>query len=538
MAGRFAFLPADLFPPLTPLARAALAGECALPEMRLLRSTADLGGVADVWGEDLRAELSSALLGPLAALEPHVAVLEGARALARPGTFCVVTSARPGLFAGPLASLWKALATVRLARRFSEHLGAPVLPILFNRADECTLAPALLLNRQLALQQVGLTSMGEERIALGAQRIDEELHRTGALRSALLQLHGDEPHLKQALELLMPRPGESPARAFTRSLLALAGPLGLVVVEPDWIRSQLAAALVRIVGGVSPDALAEGARAVADLDPAAGVEAQSALVHFGVGGPRELRAGGEGYRFEGEPGSRSGAELAALIVGEPAAWVGGPRLEHLLLDLVLPSVCELGGPRSLALRAAAGPLRRALALEPGAFVLRGPVSVVDDACARSLEARSRDVADVLGGAAELTATSEPEPPVFGRLRAIAADAGASLRGLRPELAEIDRGLGARLRRTAGQVEELVEGFAERAARAQRQRAGTRGRHLRRLWAALTPEGQPQEALLGPFSLVARHGLDWLEPLALALDSLSAEHLVVQLDPPGPHELPG
>ena len=532
MAERFAFLPADLSGALTPLARAALSHAHALPGVRLPRSAAECESPAGAWDAELRAELSAALLDPLARLEPHGAVLERARALARPQTLCVVAAAHPGLLGGPLASLWQGLACVRLARTIADCLGVEVVPILFNRADERVLAPAHILNCQLDPQRVGLSALDEGRRALGTLVIDEERHRTAALRSALVQLHGGAAHLEQALDLFLPRPGESPARAATRSLLALAGPLGLLVAEPDWLRPQLTAALVRIVGTAPPDALATGADNLGRLDPAAALRAQAlpALVHFAPGGARELLPGGEGFRFEGESGSRRGAEVAAAIVGAPTAWAAGARLEHLALDLVLPCVCELGNADALAARAAAAPLRTALGLAPGPFVLRGEVSVVDAACERSLAACSLEVADVLGGSAPPSSAALP-PQVVEALRTLGSQAGASLRGLRPELAEIDRGLATRLRRVAGQVENLVGALAERAERVHHNRAGTRRRHLRRANGALRPAGKPQEEVLAPFSLVARHGRGWVEPLAGALASFGAEHLVWHLGTP-------
>jgi hypothetical protein len=525
---RFAFLPADLSGALPPLARAALSGTRALPGVRLPRSAAELEGPAPSWDERARGELSGALCDSLAPLEPHVAVLDAARSLARAGRGCVVTAAAPGLLGGPLASLWRALACVRLAKTAAEHLGVEVVPVLFNRADERTLAPAHLLNPRFDLQRVGLSSMGATARPLGAVVLDERRHRLGALRAALAQLHGGAPHLADALDLLAPRPGESPARAFTRALLALAGPLGLVVVEPEWIRPQLCAALVRVLGSAPPGGLAAGARAVAELDPSLAVDDLPVLAHLGPQGGRDLYAGGEGFRFAGEPGSRNAAELAAALVGDPGDWSAGPRTEHLALDLALPSVCELGGPRELAARAAAAPLREAAGLAPGSFVLRGGVSVVDTACARSLAACSLQVEDVLAGQARGGEPADPPPVALERLRGIAEEAGSSLRALRPDLARIDRGLAARLRRAAAQVEGLVGGIAERAERVHRNRGGSRGRHLRRVEGTLRPGGGLQEERLGPFSLVARHGRGCLEPVADALDSFGAEHLVVHL----------
>jgi len=50
--------------------------------------------------------------------------------------FVVTTGQQPGLFGGPLYSVYKALTAVRLARTLEELLGAPVLPLFWVASED------------------------------------------------------------------------------------------------------------------------------------------------------------------------------------------------------------------------------------------------------------------------------------------------------------------------------------------------------------------------------------------------------------------
>ncbi|HZD04601.1 MAG TPA: bacillithiol biosynthesis BshC, partial [Longimicrobiales bacterium] len=63
----------------------------------------------------------------------------GRRALERwieDGGFMVTTGQQPGLFTGPLYTIYKALTAVRLAQRLEEVLRAPVLPVFWVASED------------------------------------------------------------------------------------------------------------------------------------------------------------------------------------------------------------------------------------------------------------------------------------------------------------------------------------------------------------------------------------------------------------------
>lgn len=344
MALEFQYLPADVLG-LADWSRRALAERprpAQLPGLLLPRALEDFPRPSERHEPAARAQLAEALERALAPLQPHVAVLESVRALRAPGTCVLIAGQQPALLGGPLYDLYKALHLVVLARRLAQHWEAPVVPLFWNHADDHDIAEVHHLwiqNPNLDLRKVALAGMSSGRTLLSRIVFDEEKQRLGALGELLRQNLWVGPHQARALELFLPRAGETFSGAFTRTLLALLGHLGLVVLEPQWIRASLSAELARLVAlGLEP-ALAEGAAAVRASGRTPAIEPrESALVFHHEDGKRHaLRLADGLYRYDGESGARNAVELAAEIVQAPEDWSCGALLRPVVQDLVLPA---------------------------------------------------------------------------------------------------------------------------------------------------------------------------------------------------------
>ncbi|MBI5363090.1 MAG: bacillithiol biosynthesis cysteine-adding enzyme BshC [Planctomycetes bacterium] len=531
---RLEHLPADVLD-LPPIARAALSGRLARAGLSLPRRTDDLAPPPAVLDSEARDELVRALELGLAPLTPHVAVLDALRTLKEPRACVVVTGQQPGLCASPLYSLYKALHALRLARRLSQAWERPVVPLFWNHADDHDVAEVHhlhVLNANLDLQKVGLAGMSSGRQMLSRIVLDEERQRLGAIRALLGDLVRDTPHGERVLAMLLPRHGESLARAFTRTFTELLGPLGLVVLEPDWIRPAMTRALARLIELEPSSFLDAGSRALraAGLEPAIDPANAALLFTIDERGRRALRPGGEGWKYDDEEGSRTTTELVAELVQDPLAWSPGALLRPLVQDLCLPVAAYVGGWGELAYHAQLAELRLAAGVPATPFVPRISITLVDPETRVALTKVEASVADVLRARGEFAVarSQEPPPPVLARLRAIASSAARDVGALREDLAELDPSLPVLARRTIDQVKGSIETLAEKAERVHQNKTGKGRRHERRLNNALFPRGEPQERVLGPLASLARFGDAWLAELAGELDPFPAEHLVLHL----------
>ena len=375
---------------------------------------------------------------------------------------------------------------------------------------------------------MALAGLSSGRRPFSRIRIDEEAQGLASIRALIGQFLEGAPFAPRALEIFVPRGGETLAGAFTRSLTELLGPAGLVVLEPDWIRTPLSRELARIVDADPRRHLELGAARLRAKGVAAPIDpSEAALVYahdaHGAGGRRALRAGGDGFRFDGEDGSRTGAELAAEIVQDPLAWSPGALLRPIVQDLCLPVAAYVGGAGELAYHAELAELRARVEAPATPFVPRVTCTLVDPESRVSLERLGLDIEGVLQSRGSIRAETQAAetPPVVVEMRRVGDAAAKDLEALKDDLAALDPALLSQLQRAASQMRSAGEWIAEKAERVHQNKSGKGRRHLRRLENSLVPGGELQERVLGPLPFVARFGEAWPLELADAIDPFAA-----------------
>jgi uncharacterized protein YllA (UPF0747 family) len=182
---------------------------------------------------------------------------------------------------------------------------------------------------------------------------------------------------------------------------------------------------------------------------------------------------------------------------------------------ILPTVAYVAGPGELAYFAQVGPVASTLSLDEPIAVPRWSCTLIEpqvEQLMRRLDATERDLL--------------PEGALESRLAraALDADATAALARLRETLAALPESM--RRSAEALDLERAVQG----AAGAMRHRADRLERRLlaavkRRetslmsdvatLRAFLRPRGKPQERVLNPIPILARHGLSLLDEMCAA-----------------------
>ena len=159
---------------------------------------------------------------------------------------CVTSGQQPGLFTGPLFTLYKALSAVALARVYESALGRSVVPVFWVAGDDHDFAEA---NHITLLS----TSNEPERLELPPRAPDAPstpLHQE-ALNSdidVLIERAGallpDTEFRAEAMAWITRhyRAGNDMATAFGDALAELLGPAGLVVFRPTHVAAKAASA--------------------------------------------------------------------------------------------------------------------------------------------------------------------------------------------------------------------------------------------------------------------------------------------------------
>lgn len=481
------------------------------------------------------AALAEALVERQVALGAGPQAVENARRLAATGrrTVAIVTGQQPGLLGGPLLTLHKAAGAVALARQLADVCDVDVVPVYWLASEDHDFDEA---NRAAVLAHDGQTHRVRLPLdATGQSIVDLEVPE--ALRTELLaavaDLLPDTERARSALALARPEANESFAAWSVRTLVALLGDTGLVVIEPEQLDPWVAPSYAWLLDHAETinTAIRDTGAALIEAGlpaPLAPEPGDTALFfREAPAGPRlrVQRGDGEAIRLRGAPSAFDVDELKRRWADDPRLGAGNVIGRVFVQNRHLPVFAYVAGPTEIAYQAQLAAAARELGI-PFPLALPRPeatwVRARDHAAAESL---GLTIGSLLRGDA-------PPPPPDDAAAGSARDAlDTHLDQLPAELLDLARAGGRSadaLRRLEARLAAAVEKAWPGVLRAlEADRGLDRGR-LARLRAALRPHGKPQERLLSPLSIVARHGVDALRAGLGQLNPLVAAHQVITI----------
>ncbi len=415
----------------------------------------------------------------------------------------VTTGQQPGLFTGPLYTIYKALSAIALARRLERDRGTPVVPVFWVAGDDHDFAEAnhtWFLDTNGELVQVVLRERPPEAPLRSLSREPCGPEIVGAL--ARLRDGTAETEFKTGvLEWLgrWYRPEVTLADAFAAALDALLGPRGLVVLRIHDPHAKRAAA-PWVMKGLEVT-LPDGYTPV--------------LLEANQGRDR-LQRDGTGFvtRRSGERFER--AELARIAREAPERLSPNVLLRPAVEAALLPTVVYAGGPAELKYLPDTAPLCETLGVIRQAAVPRWSGVLVEQRVEKLMERHSLDLTAFDGKPGELEARLvRTELP---------AETVATLAELRRDVET----LYGRLRDSATRIDPTLERTVDSARNAalagtqtiekklvaslKRLEGDTLVRQITRARAAVYPQGEPQERVFTLASFLIRYGGELVDAL--------------------------
>ncbi len=420
--------------------------------------------------------------------------------LARGEVLVVTTGQQPGLFTGPLYTIYKALSAVALARRVARERATPVVPVFWVAGDDHDFAEA---NHAWFLNPAGDL----------AQIVLRQRPADAPLRPLARELCG--PEITAALEALAAgtpdsefkapvldwlaqafRPDASLADAFAHALTALLGPRGegggeLVIFRAHDPAAKRAMApwLLKALAVTLPDGL-------------------SPVMVEGRAGRDRLRPAGDGFvtRRGGERFSR--AELERIAAEAPERLSPNVLLRPAIEAALFPTVAYAAGPGELAYLPDAAPLFAALGVRGPAAVPRWSGVLVESRVEKLMEKHGLLLEGFTGapGALEAQLVRETLPPeatdLFAALRArLDDDYGRLARAVAGIDPTLERPVQSARNAALAGTQEIEKKLIASLKRANETLVG----QIARARAAVYPRGEPQERVLTIASFLIRHG---------------------------------
>ncbi len=455
-------------------------------------------------------------IAPLAVPEPRIAprrVAPDVVAAALPGAardrlaagdvLVVTTGQQPGLFTGPLYTVYKALSAIALARRLERERRVPVVPVFWVAGDDHDFAEA---NHTWFLNAAGeLVQIVLRERAADAPLVPVAREPCGPeIAAALAQLREGTPdtEFKAAVIEWLERSYRAEATladAFAGALDALLGPRGLVVLRA-YATSAKRAAAPWVLKGLD-HTLPDGYTPVL-------LEARQ--------GRDRLQRDGDAFvtRRSGERFTR--AELERLAVEAPDRLSPNVLLRPVVEAALLPTVAYAAGPAELQYLQDAAPLYGALGVTRQPPVPRWSGVIVEGRVEKLMERHGIDLAAFDGKPGELEARlvrHDLPPEAVATLVSLRYGIEQQYGRLLESVVKID----PTLERTVESARNAALAGAQTiekklVASLKRLEGETLVRQIARARAAVYPAGQPQERVLTIASFLIRYGPDLVNAL--------------------------
>jgi len=407
----------------------------------------------------------------------------------------VTTGQQPGLFTGPLYTIYKALSAIALARRLERERRVPVVPVFWVAGDDHDFHEA---NHATFLNAAGEPTklvLRERAAAAPAWPTFREPcgpEIAGAL-DALLRGTPETEFKPALLEWLATsyRPETNLADAFATALQALLGEQGLAIVRPyvESVKREMASWLLRGLDAT----LADG------LTPV--------LVEASLGRDR-LRRDGNNFvtRRSGDRFSR--ADLERVARDAPERLSPNVLLRPVLEAALWPTVAYLAGPGELRYLPEAAPLYEAFAVVPQTPVARWSGTLIEGRVDRTLEKHGLTLDDLAGppGGIEARLVRDQLPPeVVEALAQLRDQITAGYERLGAGVARLDttleRTVESARNAALGGMHEIEKKLVAALKRSNETLVG----QLARARVAVFPAGVPQERILTYASMAIRYG---------------------------------
>jgi bacillithiol synthase len=466
------------------------------------------------------------------------------RRLREPGALVVTTGQQPGLFTGPLYTIYKALSTAALARILERQWQRPVVPVFWVAGDDHDFTEAS--------QASWVSGDGTVRTAALPPRPADApltpLYRE-PLGSAVTDLLG-------ALEADLPpsefrdwtmawlrrhyQPPATLAASFAGALAELLAPAGVVCLESTHsaVKRLAARYLVRALGLAREldqdlEQRAEDLRA-AGSDPGVPVGDKATLVMLeGALGRDRLIIDNGGFM------TRRGRErfnldaLQRIAAEEPERLSPNVLLRPVIESALLPTVAYLAGPAEREYLALAAAVYERMRIPRQLVLPRWSGILVEPRVDRVLQKFNIELGELLEPPgvleARLVRSQLPEETTRA-LETLRATLETAYETLARSAAEIDPTLTRPVQGVKHQALAGLQDIERKLVQHLKRRQETELGQIAKARALVLPDNQPQERTLTIAPFLGRYGPSLIRELDEAIETWYASALEGVLDP--------
>lgn len=455
----------------------------------------------------------------------------------------VVTGQQPGILAGPLYSIYKAIGAVKLARELgSRHPNLNFVPVFWVASEDHDFAEV---RRAIWPGSRGeiIEMLIENPDFLPGRMIGTlRCHELGEMLCVQIKESTWETEFRRdVLQLLSEAyaPHNTWEEAFARVFLRLLAGSGIVLVSPlmNWVRRRAVPVLERELETACESSAVVIERGEelkrAGLEPE--IHRHSDALNFFFVDERHCRHalrlrdgaivlagnGGEAAEAKETPLAASVAELADRIRQSPAAFSTNVVTRPMVQDTALPTVAQLVGPGEAAYFAQVESVYENFGVFAPVRFPRPRAVLIQKNIQRTLEKYNLTAQEALESdglrLAKNVLERDLSAGVVGEVRAMHERHASELRALAAKLGD-NKSVTSAIDKLLHAMDKGYDTLQDRILYAQQEDQAHLNQAMLRIEHSLNPSSKPQERVLNPIvPFAVNYGLGWVGELIKRLD---------------------
>jgi len=466
--------------------------------------------------------------------------LENIELLKNPQTLCVFAGQQTGVMIGPMYTIYKALAAVKLAEKYQELLGHPVIPCFWMATDDHDFKEvhsAYFLNRPGELVDIAFNPVKDYGgIPIANMTLDEGVKDfVEAVGDALLDTEF-KPELMAFLKEIY-RPGMKLAEAFARLFNRFLGDYGIVLVDPNFpgLKELFKDVLATEIQNHKQtfEIYIKRSEQLLKLGYHNQVQKNAATLNVFYHNPARLNINvqGENYVLENSREQYSRSWFLDKVDKWPQQFSPNVLLRPIAQCSAFPTLCQIAGPSELAYYIQLMPLFDFFRVPEPIIFPRPGMTLIEPHIGKTLSKYGLEI-DQLKNNPDFSISNVIE-------RMFPSDAALSLISIQERLkSDLDK-IAETLQKTDPEGHQLAGNLAKRFDYEMNEirkklKATNKKRHddvvnqIKKAYGYLFPEGKLQERTISPVYFANKFGPRIFEEIYNGLDIDNHKHVLLEL----------
>jgi bacillithiol synthase len=459
--------------------------------------------------------------------------------LGDPQSLCVFAGQQTGIFLGPIYTIYKALATVKLASHYQKLLNRPVIPCFWMATDDHDFAE---------ISSVGILGRGGELARLNYNSPDADsglpvsnLKFDNNISSLLEKLDStllDTEFKKPLLDFIAEthKPDISIAESFARLFNHLIGDYGIVLVDPNFpgLKQHFQKIFVREIENHQKtySAFDRQSKWLIESGYHAQIHKTGELLNLFYHNPKRsnLTLADGSFHVGDSDQKYTQAKLIQMVQSNPDRFSPNALLRPIAQAAAFPTLCQITGPSELAYYAQIAPLFELFDAPLPIIFPRPGMTIIEPQVKRIVDKYQLDIGQMKNNIDQVIGE------VINRL--FPSDAANEAEGMRSDIRERLTALGESLKQADPDSFQIAANFQKKVdfdfgEFQKKLKAANKKRHddlsvqIRKTRDFIFPDNSLQERVISPVYYVNKFGPKIFDEIYKTLDIEQANHMVME-----------